>query len=429
MAIGEQDTRRDELVIVRRRPAESDEGHHGGVWKIAYADFMTAMMAFFLVMWLVNAASKDAKSLIASYFNPLRMSETLTGRKGLQELQPGAIRTQPSDVKAGSGSAITEAGEPEGEAPVAKGDDARPAGASRKGGPNEGNFTSEELFSDPYGVLARIGARLPPTGSGQGAAREKGTAFRDPFEPGFRSWQQEPQDRGDKPVVKPAEQAAQPSLADTPGSRKGGQVTAHDSEAAEVRKPWAPVVTRKDGRAGKPDLDTGRSAAPPKAEVVVEDAEAKRIADQIRSAVERFSSLRGAAPGPDVSVAVLPAGLLVSLTDKERYSMFESGSAVPRPRVVRLIETIARTIEQLPGKIVISGHTDAQPFRSGSYDNWRLSTDRAHAAYHMLVLGGVDPKRIVRVEGHAYRRPRNGLSPLLPENRRIEILIQKEPGR
>ena len=42
--------------------------HHGGAWKVAYADFMTAMMAFFLLMWLLNMAPQDQKEAIAEYF-------------------------------------------------------------------------------------------------------------------------------------------------------------------------------------------------------------------------------------------------------------------------------------------------------------------------------------------------------------------------
>ena len=45
--------------IVKKKLYEGDGGHHGGIWKIAYADFMTAMMTFFLVMWLVNSSSKE----------------------------------------------------------------------------------------------------------------------------------------------------------------------------------------------------------------------------------------------------------------------------------------------------------------------------------------------------------------------------------
>jgi len=86
---GEEDRRRDEIVIVRRVSGDHEGGHHGGAWKIAYADFMTAMMALFLVMWLVNAASKDTRAQVASYFNPIKLSDSITSARGLSELQPG----------------------------------------------------------------------------------------------------------------------------------------------------------------------------------------------------------------------------------------------------------------------------------------------------------------------------------------------------
>eukprot|EP01037_Dinobryon_pediforme_P030563 gene30563-34692_t len=52
-----------EIVIIKRRGGHED-GHHGGAWKIAYADFMTAMMAFFLVLWLVNSTTQEGKNSI-----------------------------------------------------------------------------------------------------------------------------------------------------------------------------------------------------------------------------------------------------------------------------------------------------------------------------------------------------------------------------
>jgi chemotaxis protein MotB len=54
------------IIVVKKKGGHG--GHHGGAWKIAYADFVTAMMAFFMVMWLVNSASSPTKESIASYF-------------------------------------------------------------------------------------------------------------------------------------------------------------------------------------------------------------------------------------------------------------------------------------------------------------------------------------------------------------------------
>jgi chemotaxis protein MotB len=56
-------------VIVRRKKKSGHAGHHGGAWKIAYADFVTAMMAFFLLMWLLGSTSKYDKQGIEDYFN------------------------------------------------------------------------------------------------------------------------------------------------------------------------------------------------------------------------------------------------------------------------------------------------------------------------------------------------------------------------
>ena len=56
------------LIIVRKRAHGGHGGHHGGAWKVAYADFVTAMMAFFLLMWLVGATTEDQRKGIADYF-------------------------------------------------------------------------------------------------------------------------------------------------------------------------------------------------------------------------------------------------------------------------------------------------------------------------------------------------------------------------
>ncbi len=61
--------------IIIKRVKKGEHGHHGGAWKIAYADFMTAMMAFFLLMWLLGSTSKGDLQGIAAYFNsPLKVA-------------------------------------------------------------------------------------------------------------------------------------------------------------------------------------------------------------------------------------------------------------------------------------------------------------------------------------------------------------------
>ena len=57
-------------VIIKRKKVIQGGGHHGGAWKVAYADFVTAMMAFFMLMWLLGATTEKQRKGIADYFNP-----------------------------------------------------------------------------------------------------------------------------------------------------------------------------------------------------------------------------------------------------------------------------------------------------------------------------------------------------------------------
>jgi chemotaxis protein MotB len=71
--------RREEPIVIRKRRRGAEHGHHGGAWKVAYADFVTAMMAFFLVMWIMQL-SESARKAIASYFNEPGAFSFLTGK-------------------------------------------------------------------------------------------------------------------------------------------------------------------------------------------------------------------------------------------------------------------------------------------------------------------------------------------------------------
>ena len=70
-------------IIIKKIKKGGGHGHHGGAWKVAYADFVTAMMAFFLLMWLINTTSPEQKRGIADFFAPASVSETTSGAGGL----------------------------------------------------------------------------------------------------------------------------------------------------------------------------------------------------------------------------------------------------------------------------------------------------------------------------------------------------------
>ena len=73
----------DRPILIKKVKKAGGHGHHGGAWKVAYADFVTAMMAFFLLMWLINTTSPEQKRGIADYFAPAAVSQTTSGSGGI----------------------------------------------------------------------------------------------------------------------------------------------------------------------------------------------------------------------------------------------------------------------------------------------------------------------------------------------------------
>jgi chemotaxis protein MotB len=93
-------------VVIVKKKGKGHHGHHGGAWKVAYADFVTAMMAFFLVMWLVGQ-SPNVKAAVAGYFRDPGVFETTRGggvlpggAEGLKDSGVTLPKAIPNDVKA-----------------------------------------------------------------------------------------------------------------------------------------------------------------------------------------------------------------------------------------------------------------------------------------------------------------------------------------
>jgi chemotaxis protein MotB len=100
MALGEAP-----IVVIKKIKKGGGDGHHGGAWKVAYADFVTAMMAFFLLLWLINTTSPEQKKGIADYFAPASISETTSGAGGILH---GTNLGQDGSKAAGSESIIEQ---------------------------------------------------------------------------------------------------------------------------------------------------------------------------------------------------------------------------------------------------------------------------------------------------------------------------------
>ncbi len=91
-----------EQPIIIKKIKKASHAHHGGAWKVAYADFVTAMMAFFLLLWLLNATTEEQKSGLADYFSPASVSSASSGAGGV--LGGKTISVEGNRVSAGGPS-------------------------------------------------------------------------------------------------------------------------------------------------------------------------------------------------------------------------------------------------------------------------------------------------------------------------------------
>lgn len=116
-------------VIIKRKKVVGGGGHHGGAWKVAYADFVTAMMAFFMLMWLLNATTEKQRKGIADYFSPtIPLSRVSGGGDGsfggdsvfsedqIAQNGTGASSVKPSEERQAMGQTGTDTTETAGDA-------------------------------------------------------------------------------------------------------------------------------------------------------------------------------------------------------------------------------------------------------------------------------------------------------------------------
>ncbi len=442
MSDGDQNHGKHEIIIVKRHGGGDHEGGHGGAWKIAYADFMTAMMAFFLVMWLVNAANEETKASVASYFNPIKLADEKPTEKGLKK---------PVDQAQG------EKNQQKSDKPQDKPSDGKSAKTGEDLTSTSGdqtNYSEADFFENPYSVLAEIaqevGQQANVSAKGDGGAAQSGPAtgadggqaYRDPFDPDF--WTKQVQ------VSSASKKADEEQSAKSDQSPKGEVVALSKATAADTGQPADQPVTPEQqstaseqkqaagkaqgkqtqsqqpaGASGQSDasapednaaLPQGRDAAPTKAE----QQQAKDLQQAIQAEIKGVAGQL--AEGLQVTAA--EGGVLVTISDQSNDPMFNIGSAVPRREMVLAMEKIGKLLAARKGSILIRGHTDGRPYMvDGRNDNWRLSLDRAQSAYYMLTSGGLDEKRVVQVSGFADRRLKLPDDPFNDANRRIEILI------
>ena len=316
------------IIIIRRKKKGGHPAHHGGAWKVAYADFVTAMMSFFLLLWLLNVTTDVERKGIADYFAPMATSKSESGSGGV-----------------GGGQTITAEG-------------------------------------------AQISAGSPPS-------------VQDVTMPTVGKGEQGDEETAGQSQGEGAGKATQGPDAMNPNGQTG--VNASTSNATNLTKDeQSMVATMKNEEKGFDQAEDLLKQA------IAGNAELKEFANQI--VVDRT-----------------PEGLRIQIIDRDKFSMFPSGSAIPYERARDLMLLVGRVIAQLPNSVSVTGHTDSTPFSPGSgRDNWTLSAERANLSRELLMKAGVAEERIARVSGLAGRDPFIPNDPKDPRNRRISIILLRK---
>ena len=261
-------------TIIVKKIKKGGHGHHGGAWKVAFADFAVAMMAFFLLLWLIASTTKEEKAGLSEYFSP-----------PTQGLADGSGRSE-DIVDLGGGQKISQ------------GDDSK------------------------------------------------------------------------QDARKPNEQEIQ--------------------EAVEAEK-----------------------------------ERLESLMEELKKAIEASQALK---PFKDqLLLDITPEGLRIQIVDKENRAMFDSGSAELKSYTKKILHELAKTINTVPNRISLTGHTDAARFVGRkNYSNWELSADRANASRRELIIGGLSAAKMAKVVGLASMVLFNRAEPHSPINRRIAIIVMNK---
>jgi chemotaxis protein MotB len=314
------------IIIRRKKKSGGHPPHHGGAWKVAYADFVTAMMSFFLLLWLLNVTTDVQRKGIADYFAPASISKSDSGAGGVM------------------------------------------------GG---------QTISSTTG--AQMSWSTPPTTQNETV-----------------------------PTIGKGDEGDEDTKGKNPESDEGKATQGPDAKSPNNQS------GASSGNSNLTKDEQGMVAAMQKEEEAFKNAE-----DILKKAIESNPDLSGFAN--QIIIDRTPEGLRIQIIDRDKFSMFPSGGAVPYERGRDLLIMVGKVVAQLPNNISVTGHTDGTPFAAGSgRDNWTLSTERANISREYIVQAGVDEARVARVSGLADRDPFVPTDPKDPRNRRISIVLLRK---
>ncbi len=158
----------------------------------------------------------------------------------------------------------------------------------------------------------------------------------------------------------------------------------------------------------------------------IEASRLKALKGRIEAAIDASPTLKQFKK--QLLIDITTEGLRIQIVDEKNRPMFALSKAKLEPYTKEILHDIGQTLNDVPNKISLSGHTDATPYSGGGsgYSNWELSADRANASRRELVAGGMDEGKILRVVGLASAVPIDRNDPFNPINRRISIIVMNK---
>ncbi|MBO9535118.1 flagellar motor protein MotB [Herbaspirillum sp.] len=189
-------------------------------------------------------------------------------------------------------------------------------------------------------------------------------------------------------------------------------------------------LTRQEGQLRKGENDvTARRQNLKEAQQEVERADRARL-EQLKQRIEKAMDSNPTLKQfkNQLLIDITSEGLRIQIVDEKNRPMFALASAQLQPYTKDILHEIGKTLNDVPNKVSLSGHTDATPYSSGEkgYSNWELSADRANASRRELILGGMDESKVLRVVGLSSAVLLDKEDPFNPINRRISIIVMNK---
>ncbi|QZA79976.1 flagellar motor protein MotB [Deefgea piscis] len=126
-----------------------------------------------------------------------------------------------------------------------------------------------------------------------------------------------------------------------------------------------------------------------------------------------------------IKLDMVAEGLRIQIVDEQNRPMFKSGSSELEDYAHGVLQEIAQLLNEVPNTVSLAGHTDGTQFAGGAagFTNWELSSERANSSRRELIIGGLDPEKVLRVNGFGDVIPLDKGNVYNPVNRRISIVV------